>query len=131
MAGGPDHAHRVIAEAGLCISNTADDTLFQILQTAYIVDDTEVGDVIEEAVDGEVPPQGIFCGASIVLPFRDLQRARTPVLTQGRGFLPGRGVSPEKPVGLFQKPLFLFPFGVTDFFFQGAEGSDFNELPSW
>ena len=56
----PEHADRVLAKADVWIADRSDEPGFEVLQSADVVDHREVRDVVEEAVDREVAPQGVL-----------------------------------------------------------------------
>ncbi len=58
----PQHAYRVFAETFLRIADDPDTAQLQVLQPADVVDDAEIGDVVEQGVDGEVAPEGVLSG---------------------------------------------------------------------
>ena len=58
----PKHAHRVLAEAHGGIADGADRASLEVPEAADPVDHGEVGDVVEESVDREVPAEGVLLG---------------------------------------------------------------------
>ncbi len=63
-ADGAQDANGVFDEAAGGIADDAQQVSIQIAQAAGVVDNGEVGDVVEEGVDGEVTAKGIFFGTS-------------------------------------------------------------------
>ena len=57
---GAQHPHRVFLKAIVWIANRPDDASVDVVETADVVDDRPVGDVIEQGVDGEVSPKRVF-----------------------------------------------------------------------
>ncbi len=53
-SGGADHADGVFGEASVGVADDADEALIEIFETAGMINDGEVGGVIEEGIDGEV-----------------------------------------------------------------------------
>ena len=100
-AGGAQHTDRVFPEAGLRVANQVDDLLFDIIQAADKVMQSEVGDVVVQRVDGEIPPQGIF-----------LDTAPGVVAQDQAGFLVGVMLVPVRVVLAIH----------------GTEGGDFDDL---
>ena len=58
------HANRIFGKAGLGITNHTQLPVFQVFEAANVVNDREVGDVVEEGIDGEVSAEGIFAGSA-------------------------------------------------------------------
>ena len=54
------HAHRVLEEPDLGIADRSDQPTSKILETVDVVDDRVRGDVVEERVDREIAPEGVF-----------------------------------------------------------------------
>lgn len=63
-AGGADHADRVFGEASVGVADDADEALFEIFEAAGMINNGEVGEVIEEGVDREVTAKCIFFGGA-------------------------------------------------------------------
>ena len=72
---GAHHAHGILAEVDHRVADRADETLLEVLETAHVVDDREVLDVVEEAVHREVAAVRIRLGrAERVVLERTLRR---------------------------------------------------------
>ena len=67
-----DHPDRVLHEPLVRIADRADQAVAQIGQAADVVDHRERGDVVEQRVDGEIPPERVFLGRAerVVAPDR-------------------------------------------------------------
>ena len=72
----PQHAHRVPLEAHRRVPDNPDAPGFQVLHASHVIHQGKVGDVVKQAVDGQVPALGIlrrgavggiFRGAGFVL----------------------------------------------------------------
>ncbi len=59
---GPHHPDGVLAEADLGVADRPDEVPFEVLDAADVVDHGEGRDVVEEAVDREVAPDGVLGG---------------------------------------------------------------------
>ena len=59
------HAHRVLGEAHRRLADHAQHALAQVLKPAGVVHHREIGDVVVQGVDGEVPPPGIALQVAI------------------------------------------------------------------
>src|SRR5208282_6618226 len=55
-----DHPHRVLAHPEFRIADRSDQSRLEIRDAANIIDHAEGSRVVEERVDGEVPPKGVF-----------------------------------------------------------------------
>ncbi len=80
----PQHAHRVFTEAHARVADRADQARVQVLEPAHVVDDREVGDVVEQRVDREVAAEGVLLG-----------RAESVVVADQRVALVGLGLPAE------------------------------------
>ena len=85
---GPHHAHRVLLEAHVGVADRADQLRLEIGDPADVVDDREVGDVVEQRVDREVAPEGVLLRRAEGVVAGDQQVARLAVLIAGSA---GRG----------------------------------------
>ena len=61
---GPEHAHRVLQNPAFGVPDHADHPGPEVLQPAHVVVDREIGDIVVEAVDGEIAAEGILLRAS-------------------------------------------------------------------
>ena len=57
---GAQHAHRILGEAHQRIADHPQPAGFEVSQPTDVIDDAEAGDVVEQGVDGEVPPEGVL-----------------------------------------------------------------------
>jgi hypothetical protein len=60
MADDPDHPYRVLNEFFFGIPDAADDSLPEVLQPSHVIDQRKVGNIIKDAVNGDIPPEGVF-----------------------------------------------------------------------
>jgi hypothetical protein len=60
----PHHADRILLEADVRVADRADEAHPEVFEAADVVDDRKVADVVEEAVDGEVPPERVLARRS-------------------------------------------------------------------
>ena len=114
---GAEHADGIFLEAIVGIADAAQQAVLQVFQAADVVDDREVGDVVEQRVDGEVAAEGVFFGRAKRVVVLDQQVGRVgrvggvrrgqrlgrlglgasrDVLAEGRDF---NGLHPEADVG--------------------------------
>ena len=56
------HSHRVLAQPDFRIANRPDDPGLEIFESADVVDDREIRDVVDQGVDGEVAAKGVLFG---------------------------------------------------------------------
>ena len=82
------HADRVLAEADVRIADGPDEARLEVLEAAHVVDHREVGDVVEEPVDREVPPQRVLAGGAE-------RRCRTVIRSSGASRIQRLGPPPE------------------------------------
>ena len=65
-AGGDAHgaqaADRVLAQPDVRVADRADEPALEVLEAVDVIDDREVGDAVEQAVDREVAPPGVLLG---------------------------------------------------------------------
>ncbi len=59
---GPKYPNGILLETNVGISYGAHEPPFDIVQTADEIDDLPLADIVEESVDREVPPAGVFMG---------------------------------------------------------------------
>jgi hypothetical protein len=85
---GAHHPDGVFLEADVGVADRANEAGPEVLEAADVVDDREVADVVEEAVDREVPPEGVLAGRSERV-LGSLQQ-----LGSGGGFVPRRLLRP-------------------------------------
>jgi hypothetical protein len=62
---GAQHPHRILEKADVRIADAANQPGVQVFEPAYVVDDRERADVVEECVDGEIAPECVFFGRAV------------------------------------------------------------------
>jgi hypothetical protein len=60
MAEDPDHPHRIMDKFFLGVADAADQPPSQIVQPSYVIHEREVGEVVENSVDGDVPAESVL-----------------------------------------------------------------------
>jgi hypothetical protein len=72
MAESPNHSNRVLLEFLIRITDGSDDLPLKISHPVDIVNDGEIRNIVEQAIDGDVTAQGIFLGCSKAICSDDL-----------------------------------------------------------
>ena len=57
---GAEHAYRVLSETDQRVADHLQAMGLKVGQPTDIIDDREIGDIVEERVDGEIPSSGVF-----------------------------------------------------------------------
>lgn len=73
---GAHHADGILLEPEVRIADGPDDPAVQVVHAPDVVEDRVVAHVVEEAVDGEVPPEGVLFGAPEGVVAADVQVGR-------------------------------------------------------
>ncbi len=79
QAHGAQHAHRILAVAGLGIADGAQAALVDVLQRADVIDQREVLDAVVQRVDGEVPANHVFFPRAVDVVAQDAIAVQTGV----------------------------------------------------
>jgi hypothetical protein len=64
MADDPDHPYWVLDEFLFGIADAPDNSLPEVFQPSHVINQGKIGNIIKDAVDGDVPPEGVFSGGS-------------------------------------------------------------------
>ena len=64
MADNPDHSNRVLLKSFVWIADGSNDLSLEVSNSADIIDNREICNIVEKAIDGDVSTQGILCGRS-------------------------------------------------------------------
>ena len=60
----PEHPDRIFLETFHRVADAADDSRFQVVESARVIDDRARRDVVEQRVDGEVAPECVLFGGA-------------------------------------------------------------------
>lgn len=75
-ANGTHHADGIFAETDVGVADGADAAGLEVTETTDVINDGEVVNVVEEAVDGEVTTEGIFLGCAEGVVFELVESVR-------------------------------------------------------
>ncbi len=64
VADDPDHPDRVLDEFFLRVPDAADDPLAKVFQPSHVIHQGEIGDIVEDAIDGDIPAESVLDGGS-------------------------------------------------------------------